>query len=177
MANPFIAEIRIFPFNFAPVGWASCNGQLIPISQNTALFSLLGTTFGGNGTSSFGLPNLQGNAPMAPGQGPGLSLHDLGETGGSATVTLTPNQVPSHTHGLQGSPRDAEEGTPTAQSSLARSNPGFVYKQPSGANQPQPMAAGILGGAVGGNAPHNNMMPYLALNFCIALQGIYPSRS
>ena len=177
MSETYIGEVRAFGFTFAMRNWAYCDGQILPIQQNAALFSILGTSYGGNGTTTFGLPNLQGNAPMAPGQGPGLSLHDLGETGGSATVTLTPNQVPSHTHGLQGSPRDAEEGTPTAQSSLARSNPGFVYKQPSGANQPQPMAAGILGGAVGGNAPHNNMMPYLALNFCIALQGIYPSRS
>ncbi len=98
MADPFVAEIRIFPFNFAPKGWAFCNGQLLPLSQNTALFSLLGTTYGGDGKTNFALPNLQGNAPMHPGQGPGLSLHDLGETGGSDTVTLLECEIPAHTH-------------------------------------------------------------------------------
>ena len=98
MADPFVAEIRIFPFNFAPRGWAWCDGQLLPLSQNTALFSLLGTTYGGNGKSNFALPDLQGRAPMHPGQGPGLSLHDLGETGGSETVTLLESEIPSHSH-------------------------------------------------------------------------------
>src|SRR5215216_55761 len=102
MADPFVAEIRIFPFNFAPKGWAWCDGQLLPLSQNTALFSLLGTTYGGNGKSNFALPNLQGSAPMHPGQGPGLSLHDLGQTGGSDTVTLLQSEIPVHTHLLQG---------------------------------------------------------------------------
>src|ERR1700726_3001923 len=102
MSNPFVAEIRIFTGNFAPTGWALCNGQLMPISQNTALFSLLGTTYGGDGRSNFALPNMQGNAPMAPGQGPGLSLHDLGETGGSDTVTLLESEIPSHSHSLMG---------------------------------------------------------------------------
>src|SRR3954453_19876394 len=100
MADPFVAEIRIFPFSFAPKGWAFCDGQLLPISQNPALFSLLGTTYGGDGKSTFALPNLQGNAPMHPGQGPGLSLHDLGETGGSETVSLLESEIPSHSHGL-----------------------------------------------------------------------------
>src|SRR5438477_8456726 len=100
MADPFVAEIRIFPFNFAPKGWAFCDGQLLPLSQNTALFSLLGTTYGGDGKSNFALPNMQGNAPMHPGQGPGLSLHDLGEVGGSETVTLLESEMPAHPHGL-----------------------------------------------------------------------------
>ena len=100
MADPFVAEIRIFPFNFAPRGWAWCDGQLLPLSQNTALFSLLGTTYGGDGKSNFALPDLQGRAPMHPGQGPGLSLHDLGETGGSETVTLLESEIPSHSHTL-----------------------------------------------------------------------------
>ena len=102
MADPFVAEIRIFPFNFAPKGWALCDGQLLPLSQNTALFSLLGTTYGGDGKWNFALPDMQGNAPMHPGQGPGLSLHDLGETGGSETVTLLESEIPSHSHALQG---------------------------------------------------------------------------
>src|SRR5271168_3802094 len=100
MSSPFVAEIRIFPFNFPPKGWAFCNGQILPLSQNTALFSLLGTTYGGDGQSNFALPNLQGNAPMHPGQGPGLSLHDLGETGGSDTVSLLESEIPSHTHSI-----------------------------------------------------------------------------
>ena len=106
MADPFVAEIRIFPFNFAPTGWALCNGQLLPISQNTALFSLLGTTYGGDGKSTFALPDLQGSAPMQPGQGPGLSLHDLGETGGSQTVTLLQSEMPVHTHAMNGATQD-----------------------------------------------------------------------
>src|ERR1700709_1243024 len=107
MADPFVAEIRIFPFNFAPKGWAFCNGQILPISQNTALFSLLGTTYGGNGQSTFALPDMQGNAPMHPGQGPGLSLHDLGETGGSDTVTLLESEIPAHSHTMRASAQDA----------------------------------------------------------------------
>src|SRR6202161_5001908 len=112
MSDQFVAEIRIFGFTFPPTGWAYCNGQLLPISQNTALFSLLGTNYGGNGTSTFALPNLQGSAPMHPGQGPGLSLHDLGETGGSTTVSLLESEMPSHPHALQASPRDATLDNP-----------------------------------------------------------------
>src|SRR5215475_986082 len=104
MSNPFVAEIRIFTGGFAPKGWAFCDGQILPLSQNTALFSLLGTTYGGNGTSNFALPNMQGNAPMHPGQGPGLSLHDLGETGGSDTVSLLESEIPSHSHAVVTAP-------------------------------------------------------------------------
>src|ERR1017187_251915 len=106
MADQFVAEIRMVGFNFPPSGWAFCNGQLLPISQNTALFSLLGTTYGGDGKSTFALPNLQGNAPMHPGQGPGLSLHDLGETGGSETVTLLQTEMPSHSHFMRAHNQD-----------------------------------------------------------------------
>src|SRR3954447_5276203 len=112
MSDPFVAEIRIFPFNFAPTGWAFCNGQLLPISQNTALFSLLGTTYGGDGKSNFALPDMQGNAPMQPGQGPGLSLHDLGETGGSETVSLLQSETPSHNHPLNASGAEGTVGSP-----------------------------------------------------------------
>jgi microcystin-dependent protein len=175
VTDPFLAEIRIFPFGFAPVGWAQCNGQLMSISQNTALFSLLGTTFGGDGRTTFGLPNLMGNAPMAPGQGPGLSLHDLGESGGETTVTLLQTEVPAHAHALQADPRPATLNNPAPQNSLARSSPD-IYKTPSGAATPRPLSPNVLGTS-GGNQPHNNLMPYLTLNFCIALRGIFPARS
>ena len=176
MSDQFVAEIRIFPFNFAPKGWALCNGQILPISQNTALFSLLGTTYGGDGKSNFALPNMQGNAPMHPGQGPGLSLHDLGESGGSQTVTLQTTEMSAHAHSLMAvnGPPPANAGAPAATASLARSSGGTAYKQsPFGGMGP--MSASAIG-STGGSQPHNNMQPYLTLNFCIALQGIFPSR-
>ncbi|MBL9156130.1 MAG: phage tail protein [Verrucomicrobiales bacterium] len=171
--DPFVAEIRIFPFNFAPKGWAWCDGQLLPLSQNTALFSLLGTTYGGNGKSNFALPDLQGRAPMHPGQGPGLSLHDLGETGGSETVSLLESEIPSHSHTLRGTSDDADLKAPTSNRVLARSVSGFAYT----ASGPDVfMASGALAPA-GGDQPHNNMQPYLTFYFCIALQGVFPPRT
>src|SRR6267143_4997791 len=125
--DPFVAEIRIFPFYFAPKGWAFCDGQLLPLSQNTALFSLLGTTYGGDGKSNFALPDMQGNAPMHPGQGPGLSLHDLGEMSGSETVTLLESEMPSHTHQLKADPNVAETPDPAA-NSLARGSSINAYQ-------------------------------------------------
>lgn len=174
MADPFVAEIRIFGFNFAPRGWAFCDGQLLPISQNTALFSLLGTTYGGNGKSTFALPNLQGCAPMHPGQGPGLSLHDLGETGGSETVTLLESEIPSHGHTLaaQSTPLGGT-ANPTG-NTLNRVASGNLYAV-SNANLVA-MAPEALAPA-GGSQPHNNMMPYLTASFCIAMQGVFPLRS
>jgi microcystin-dependent protein len=176
MADPFVAEIRPFAFNFAPKGWAFCDGQIMPISQNTALFSLLGTTYGGDGKSNFALPNLQGTALMHPGQGPGLSLHDLGETGGSETVSLLESEIPSHTHTMRahdGDPADAQ--SPSANTSLAQSAQGSAYQSNSTANlvalSDQTLAP------AGGDQPHNNMQPYLTVNFCIALQGVYPPRT
>jgi microcystin-dependent protein len=172
--DPFVAEIRIFPFNFAPKGWAFCDGQLLPISQNTALFSLLGTTYGGDGKSNFALPNLQGRAPMQPGQGPGLSLHDLGETGGSEAVTLLASEVPSHTHTLNASSQPGEDPSPGGEA-LARSV-GAVLYQTNVSQNLVPMAPETLAPA-GGGQPHNNLQPYLTLNFCIALQGVFPPRT
>ena len=171
--DPFVAEIRIFPFNFAPTGWAFCDGQILPISQNTALFSLLGTTYGGNGQSNFALPNLQGNAPMHPGQGPGLSLHDLGETGGSETVTLLASEMPAQTHAQRASIDDADLTIPTNGRVLAKSSGQNIYAAPGAPANMSPSAIG----PIGGDQPHNNMQPYLTLNFCIALQGVYPPRS
>jgi microcystin-dependent protein len=172
MADPFVAEIRIFPFNFAPRGWAWCDGQLLPLSQNTALFSLLGTTYGGNGQSNFALPNMQGNAPMHPGQGPGLSLHDLGETGGSETVTLLESEVPSHAHSMSASTQLGLENAPAGQ--MWAAGDGINLYVAPGATAP--MADQILAPA-GGDQPHNNMQPYLTFYFNIALQGVYPPRT
>ena len=172
MADPFVAEIRIFPFNFPPKGWAFCDGQLLPLSQNTALFSLLGTTYGGNGKSNFALPDMQGNAPMHPGQGPGLSLHDLGEIGGSETVTLLQGQMPAHGHPWNVQAGElGEDRIPTGEA-LARSVGGNLY---GAAANLVTMAPQLLAPA-GGDQSHNNMMPYLTLSFCIALQGVFPPR-
>jgi microcystin-dependent protein len=172
MSNPFLGEIRIFGGNFAPRGWAFCNGQLIPISQNTALFSLLGTFYGGDGRSTFGLPDLQGRFPMHWGQGPGLSLHDLGEQGGADTVTVLASQMPPHTHPMNASTQAATTRTPS---------PGVVPASPTGApvyapaNDLLPLADAVV--AQGGGQPHENRSPYLALSFIIAMQGIYPARN
>jgi microcystin-dependent protein len=174
MADPFVAEIRIFPFNFAPRGWAFCNGQIMPISQNTALFSLLGTTYGGDGKSNFALPDLQGRAPMHPGQGPGLSPHDLGESAGSATVTLLQSEMPAHAHPLRAATDPANAQVPSAQLTLSRSAGGNAYSTTT--TGLVAMSTSALAPA-GGDQPHNNMQPYLTLSFCIALQGIFPPRS
>ncbi len=171
MADPFVAEIRIVTFNFAPNGWAFCNGQLLPLSQNTALFSLLGTTYGGNGKSNFALPDLQGRAPMHPGQGPGLSLHDLGETGGSETVTLLQSEIPAHTHTVMTGNAAGDINIPT-NNALARSANGSVY----GNTGPTVLWAPNAITPSGGSLPHNNMQKYLTLNFIIALQGVFPPR-
>lgn len=173
MSDPYVAEIRMFAGNFAPTGWAMCNGQILPIAQNTALFSLLGTTYGGDGKTTFALPNLQMRAPLHPGAGPGLTPRLLGESAGSATETLTASQMPAHIHAMQAS---AALATTTVANGnlLAQANvPNPPYHDPSMMN---PMAAAVLG-ANGSSAPHENMQPYLALSFIIALQGIFPPRA
>ena len=174
MSDQFVAEIRIFPFNFPPTGWAFCQGQLMPISQNTALFALLGTTYGGDGKSTFALPDMQGNAPMQPGQGQGLSLRDLGEMSGVESITLLVSEMPVHQHTLRGNFNTGDVNDPSPVRSLAASSTGFLYQSNTSANL-TPMAFQGLPPA-GGGLPHNNMQPYLTLNFCIALQGIFPQR-
>ncbi|RZU63739.1 microcystin-dependent protein [Microterricola gilva] len=177
MADPFVAEIRMFPFNFAPQGWAWCDGQLLPLSQNTALFSLLGTTYGGDGKTTFALPNLNGSFPMHPGQGPGLSLRSLGEQGGRQTVTLLESEIPAHGHALNALPisgtSNSAEGRMLAaprygraqERSYAEQNaPGITKLSPAGLS------------SAGDDQPHNNMPPYLTLYFAIALQGVFPPR-
>lgn len=174
MSDQFVAEIRIFPFNFPPTGWAFCDGQLMPISQNTALFSLLGTTYGGDGKSTFALPDMQGNAPMQPGQGQGLSLRDLGEMSGVESITLLQSEIPVHTHVIRCTNEISELQAPTPATILGRSSGGNAYQTDTAANlvlmAPQTLSL------AGGGLPHNNMQPYLTLNFCIALQGIFPQR-
>jgi microcystin-dependent protein len=175
MTLPFVAEVKIFAGNFAPRGWALCNGQILPIQQNTALFSLIGTFYGGNGTSNFGLPNLQGNVPLGQGQGPGLSPYVIGETSGTANVTLLTSEVPTHTHTMQGFA--GRGGTPAkvpeANSSLTTSQGGSLY---AAAGSAAPLDPTMVSQA-GGSQPHNNMMPYLALTFIIALVGVFPPRN
>lgn len=168
MANPFIGEIRMVGFNFPPQGWAFCDGQLLGIAQNTALFSLLGTTYGGDGRTTFGLPDLRGRVPLhhGGGSGPGLSPYSLGQNGGFETVTLTAAQMPSHSHSQPCSSDDPNAGSPVNNVPAAVANP--VYANTAN-------SAMAVTGAVGGSQPHENRQPYLAINFCIALQGIFPS--
>jgi microcystin-dependent protein len=167
MADQFIGEIRIMGCTFAPVGWAQCNGQIIPINQNTALFSLLGTFYGGDGRSNFALPNLQGSAPMDYGNGTGLTPRDLGESSGEQAVTLLTSQLPAHTH-TQGA-IVGPGNTPIPDGAIFAAS--FTYQY---AAKPNTTMAQI---PVGGSQPHNNLPPYLVMNFVIALQGIFPARS
>ena len=169
MSDPFVAEIRIVPFNFAPNGWAFCNGQLMPISQNTALFSLVGTMYGGDGQSTFALPDLQGRAPMQPGQGPGLSLHDQGESGGSDTTALLVSEIPVHAHTLRGSSEEVDRRDPAGKY-LAEGETAYRAAGSQVAMDSDAVST------TGGGQPHNNMQPFLTMNFIIALQGIFPQR-
>lgn len=170
MSEPFIAEIRIFAGNFAPRSWAFCNGQLLPVSQNTALFSLIGTTYGGDGRTTTALPNLKGRAPMHPGRGPGLTSRRLGQRGGVEMVTLSEAQMPNHTHQLIGTGEDGVSTNPSGHY-VGAGNDMFAAANNLGA-----MADASLPNA-GGSQAHNNLQPFLTMNFIIALQGLYPSRS
>jgi microcystin-dependent protein len=177
MSSPFVAEIKIFACNFAPTGWAQCNGQLLPISQNTALFSLLGTFYGGDGKSTFALPNLEGSAAMHSGQGPGLSDRFLGQSGGETTVTLLTSEMPLHQHAIgralnAGGNSQSAVGAIWAESPAGRGGFVNIYSTPAtGTVNPNSLAI------TGGGLPHNNLQPYLVLNFCIALQGVFPARN
>ncbi len=172
MSEPFVGEIRMFGFGFAPLGWAQCNGQLLPINQNQALFSLLGTTFGGDGRTNFALPDMQSRVPVGQGQGPGLSSYAEGQVGGAETVTLAATQMPGHTHPVKASSSTADSDQPGG-GALARSASHIYTAKPDTSTA---MNAGMLGDA-GGSQSHDNIQPYLAVNFCIALTGIFPSRS
>lgn len=171
MSEPFVAEIRIFAGNFAPRAWAFCNGQLLPISQNTALFSLIGTTYGGDGRTTTALPNLQGRAPMHPGRGPGLTQRRLGQQGGTETVTLSESQMAPHSHIMQGEDEDAASTDPTGRAYAIPDDD--LYES---IGTPVNMASNSTADTGGGQA-HNNLQPFLVLNFIIALVGVYPSRS
>ena len=171
MSDPFIAEVKIFAGNFAPRGWAFCNGQLLPIAQNTALFSLIGTIYGGDGRTTTALPNLRGRAPMHPGRGPGLTARTIGQRGGTETETLTLAQIPNHTHQAKGSgPANSNEPTNGGHAT----NP--MVRQYHAPENLVDMAGASLGNTGGGQA-HNNLQPYLVINFIIALTGTFPSRS
>ena len=171
MSAPFVAEIRMFGFNFAPTGWAQCNGQLLPISQNTALFSLLGTFYGGDGKSTFALPNLQGSVPIHQGQGQGLSERFIGEMSGTESVTLLTSEMPFHTHGYTASEENDNENNPGGNWFGAIETRYLPFAGAAITNM-APQAISIAGGSL----PHNNMMGYLVVNFCIAMQGVFPAR-
>ncbi len=180
MTDQFLAEIRVFPFNFAPIGWAQCNGQLIPISQNTALFSLLGTNFGGDGRVTFGLPNLQGRVPVDQGQGAGLSSYVVGQSGGAPNVTVSAQQLASHSHPLNADKEVATSNNPSGAIYMRGHFTTTTGGGPVQAYSAQSPSAAMSSNAIssaGGNQSHNNLMPYLTLNFCIAMQGIFPPRS
>ncbi|WP_165185477.1 phage tail protein [Caulobacter soli] len=184
MSDQFLAEIRIFSFPFAPAGWAQCNGQIMPIQQNTALFSLLGTTYGGNGTSNFGLPNLMGNIPLHVGRnqpGPGLQIYDLGQTGGSTTVTILQTEMAMHSHSPMATTADGTVPT-AANNQPARAYTGNIQDYTEGLfyspiTSPQLQMPPQTLGLTGGSQPHNNIMPSLFVNYCIALQGAFPARN
>jgi microcystin-dependent protein len=174
MSEPFLGQIILVPYNFAPRGWAFCSGQILPIAQNTALFALLGTTYGGNGQTTFALPDLRGRVAISSGQGPGLSNYDLGQVGGTETETLTINQMPAHAHPFAPGAIDDDANLGLAANNYLSNvaSPGQVYRS----GTPDTTLGTQLTTAVGGNQPFEILPPYLGLNYCIALQGIFPSR-
>jgi len=172
-SEPFVGQIALFPFNFAPQGWAFCNGQLLQINQYNALFALLGTTYGGNGQTTFALPDLRGRVPLGAGQGPGLTNRFLGETLGTENVTILESQMPAHTHGIQVLSSPGTSNTPV--NSIPAQNRDGISNYASGTPNGQ-MASGVLA-STGGSQPVNNMQPSLSMNYCIALFGIFPSQS
>jgi microcystin-dependent protein len=174
MSNPFIGEIRMFGGNFAPAGWAFCNGSLQSIAQNDTLFALIGTTYGGDGQQTFALPNLLGRVPISDGQGSGLSNYVIGQTGGVENVTLTTSNLPAHNHTVQG---DAATGTANSPAGnvWANSTGAKQFVAPAGSNAT--MNSGAIGSALGSGQPHDNMRPFLAVSFIISLFGIFPSRN
>jgi microcystin-dependent protein len=174
MSDPFLAEIRMFAGNFAPTNWATCNGQIIPLQQNTALFSLIGTSYGGNGQSNFALPNMAGSAPLAAGNGAGLSQYVIGDQSGSSGVTLLQTEMPAHNHSLMAVGQDPNSATAQG-NELARSSNVTAYLPP-GSGSPIPMSPQAIS-STGGSQSHNNLQPYLALTFIIALRGVFPQRS
>ena len=173
MSSPYVGEIRMFAGNFAPVGWALCQGQVLSISENDILFNLIGTTYGGDGQTTFALPDLRGRFPMHMGQGPGTSNRTQGQTGGVETVTLSLNQIPAHSHVPQAVSRDGNQRSPTNNSWAASQTGDFVYSSSAPTVQ---MNAGAIG-AAGGSQPHDNMAPYVAVNFIISLYGVYPTQA
>ena len=183
MSQPFLGELRIFAGNFNPRGWAFCRGQLLAIAQNDALYALIGTTFGGDGQTSFALPDLQGRIPVGQGQGPSLSNYTLGQKAGAETVTLTTGQMPAHNHVLMASTAKGNQAVPLTGSIMAGPDAGnpnttaTYYVQPTpNPLTPSTLAASTIGNA-GGNQPHDNIMPSLCLNYIIALEGVFPSRN
>lgn len=176
MSEPFLAGVIMFAGNFNPRGWALCQGQILPIAQNTALFSLLGTTYGGNGQTTFALPDLRGRCALGPGQGPGLPNFDLGEVSGTPSVTLTTATMPGHTHSAAPT-GNLTESNPTSVKSPQNAVPGYSDANPLYAPTANSTMAPFNSGLAGGSQPHNNMQPYLGMNFIIALEGIFPSRN
>ncbi|MDB5516180.1 MAG: phage tail protein [Tardiphaga sp.] len=180
MSDPFLAEIRIFACSFAPLNWQLCNGQLVPITQNAALFSLIGTYFGGDGVRTFALPDLEGNVPVGVGTGPGLSTYNLGDFDGAQTVTLVDAQNPVHNHAVQATAAIADSTDPKgriyAKGQYVNGDGTKGVVQLYGTAAPNVAQNGAAIGSTGGGQPHNNMMPTLAVNFCICMSGIFPSR-
>lgn len=174
--DPYIGEMRLLPYNFAPVGWHDCDGSLLPIAENEALFTLLGTTFGGDGQTTFGLPDMRGRVPVHNGTGPGAGTYVLGQMAGTESVTLTAQQMPMHTHGMAVTTAAGTSGAPSSGCELGAVNGEQLYTSDISGLPAAPFADTMIG-AAGGSQPHDNCMPTLTMRFCIALAGVYPTQS